>query len=386
MAAKKKTPKKPVGKDSKKITKAARGKKTVKRSLGNELKKISTAILILIGVVSIIAMAADIYIGRHGGKSAKKEVATVESIKSEKIKGVEPDSSRVKQRVSRKPDPSGEQAHKAQPGQQAKQTQPDKPDKRVVKSPAYPIFEVFDEGHEVPERLPSRVKPGLQDKAPMVVIIIDDIGFDKKISLDMAGLDPDITLSILPGAPHAKAIAEALHQMGTEILLHLPMEPMEYPKVDPGPGALLSTMTPDELLYHLRENLDAIPHAAGVNNHMGSKMTTLSPQMKQIFTVLKQRNLFFIDSLTSKESLCRPCAKLLQVPFAQRDVFLDNVQDQDYIKKQLDILLDIAVRHGTAIGIGHPYKATFLTLKSEMPRLKKKVRIIPASALVSIPE
>lgn len=229
------------------------------------------------------------------------------------------------------------------------------------------------------------MKPGLQDKAPRVVIIIDDIGFDKKISLAMAGLDPDITLSILPGAPHAKAIAEALHQMGTEILLHLPMEPMEYPKVDPGPGALLSTMTPDELLYHLRENLDAIPHAAGVNNHMGSRMTTLSPQMKQIFTVLKQRNLFFIDSLTSKESLCRPCAKLLQVPFAQRDVFLDNVQDQDYIKKQLDILLDIAVRHGTGIGIGHPYKATFLTLKSEMPRLKQKVRIIPASALVSIP-
>ncbi|MDY0220636.1 MAG: divergent polysaccharide deacetylase family protein [Desulfobacterium sp.] len=379
MAANKKTPKKAAGKDSKKSKRAARGKKTVKRSLVNELKKISTAILILVGVVSIIAMGADFYIGRHKGKSAKKEVAIVESVKPEGTKRAEPDSSRVKQRVSKKPDPSGQEAKQAQP---AKQVQPDK---RVVNSPAHPIFEVFDDGHEIPERLPSGVKPGLQDKIPRVVIIIDDIGFDKKLSLALAGLDPGLTLSILPGAPHAKAIAEALHQRGTEILLHLPMEPMEYPRVDPGPGALLSTMTPDELLYHLRENLDAVPHVAGVNNHMGSRMTTLSPQMKQIFTVLKQRNLFFVDSLTAKESLCRACAELLQVPFAQRDVFLDNVQDQDYIKKQLDLLLDIAVRHGTAIGIGHPYKATFLTLQSEIPRLKKKVQIIPASALVTIP-
>ena len=144
-------------------------------------------------------------------------------------------------------------------------------------------------------------------------------------------------------------------------------------------------MTPDELLYQLRKNIDAIPHVAGVNNHMGSKMTALSPQMNQIFTVLKQRDLFFVDSLTGKESVCRPCAKLLQIPFAQRDVFLDNVQDQDYIKKQLDQLLAIAQRHGTAIGIGHPYKVTLLTLRSEMPRLKKKIQIIPVSALVNIP-
>jgi polysaccharide deacetylase 2 family uncharacterized protein YibQ len=299
----------------------------------------------------------------------------------------EPDSLKVKQRVSIKPDQSDQkvfqQSKTAQPEQLGKTA---KPEKRAAKPPsAHPIFEVFDDGHEVPERHPAQVEPGLQDNIPMVAIIIDDIGFDKKMSLALSELDSDITLSILPGAPHARAIAELLHQRGTEVLLHLPMEPREYPRVDPGPGALLSTMTPDELLSQLRKNLDSIPHVAGVNNHMGSKMTTLSPQMKQIFTVLKQRNLFFVDSLTARGSLCRPCAKLLQIPFAQRDVFLDNVQDQAYIKKQLDLLLRIAERHGTAIGIGHPYRVTFLTLKSEMPRLKKKIRIIPASALVNIP-
>ena len=384
MAAKKKTPKQAAGKDSKKSTKAARGKKTVKASLADELKKISTAILILVGVVSIIAMAADFYFERLGSKKNKTPAVTVEQVTPGKS---EPDSSMSKQRVSIKPvQPAAQPAQQTQQALPAAQpVEPVQPDKKEVKPYTNPVFEVFDDGHEVPDRLPVPVEPDLHDKTPRVAIIIDDIGFDKKISQALADLDPDLTLSILPGATHAKAIAEALHKRGTEILLHLPMEPMEYPRVNPGPGALLSTMTPDELLYQLRKNLDAIPHVAGVNNHMGSKMTTLSPQMKQIFTVLKQRNLFFIDSLTAKESLCRPCAKLLQVPFAQRDVFLDNVQDQEYIKKQLNLLLDIAERHGTAIGIGHPYKVTYLTLKSEMPRLKKKVRIIPASALVSIP-
>lgn len=367
MAVKKKTAKQGTGKAAKKTAKkgakAPRGKASGKISFASEFKKISTAVILLIGVVAVLAMVADFYMGRPVDK---RGTATVDRTAPDRS---EPEPVQLKRRVSRKQDPSI------------------KPDQRATTSRKHPVFEVFDDSDETPKRTPKPVSvpPVLQDKTPRVAIIIDDIGFDKKISLALAELDPHLTLSILPYAPHAKAIARLLHQRGTEILLHLPMEPMEYPKIDPGPGALLSTMTPDELLDQLRQDLDIIPFVAGVNNHMGSRITSLSPQMNQIFTVLKQRNLFFIDSLTARGSLCRQSARLLRIPFAQRDVFLDNVQDADYIRKQLARLLAIAEIHGTAIGIGHPYRATYLTLKSEMERLKKKIRIVPASAMVEIP-
>ncbi len=367
MAVKKKTAKQGTGKAAEKTVKkrapSPRGKGSAKVSIADEFKKILMAVVLLVGVVAVLAMVADFYMGRPAGKREAAPVARTTSDRPE------PGAVQLKKRVSRKPDHSGTA------------------DQREASSRKHPVFEVFDDSHQPAERTPkpAAVPPVLQDKTPRVAIIIDDIGFDKNMSMALAGLDPHLTLSILPGAPHARAIALLLHQQGTEILLHLPMEPMEYPRVDPGPGALLSTMTPDQLLDQLRKDLDMIPHVAGVNNHMGSRMTSLSPQMNQIFTVLKQRNLFFVDSLTARESLCRQSARLLRIPFAQRDVFLDNVQDGDYIRQQLAQLLAVAQRHGTAIGIGHPYRATYLTLKSEMERLKRKIRIVPASALVVIP-
>lgn len=342
------------------VAKKSGGKAPEKISIAHEFKKIFTGILILVGVVAVFAMVVDIYVSRNhvGRNHGQNQIVSPGKTTPDRMKT---DQAEVKKRTSKKPD------------QRATQ--------RAAK---HPVFEVFDDTEEIPARPPEPLEPepDFKDKIPRVAIIIDDIGFDKKISLALADLDLHLTLSILPGAPHAREIAEILHAKGMEILLHLPMEPMEYPRVDPGPGALLSTMTPDELLDQLRTNLDAIPHVSGVNNHMGSRMTSLSPQMNQIFTVLKQRDLFFIDSLTARNSLCRPAARLLQVSFARRDVFLDNIQDVDYIKKQLDQLLELAILHGTAIGIGHPYKATYLTLKSEMARLKTKIRIVPASALV----
>ncbi|MBI9090285.1 MAG: divergent polysaccharide deacetylase family protein [Desulfobacterium sp.] len=356
MAAKKKQAAKTVKKTAKRPTKKTKKKrpKKPKVSITNELKKIATGIAILVGVVVVCVMVADHFIARE--ESEKKGVIT---------RAVAPEATvtspvTVKKRISKKPD-------------------------AVIHPVKRPVFEVFDDRahHAIPERKPTPT-PVPKDMTPRVAIIIDDIGFDKKISAALADLDRNITLSILPGAPHAKAIAESLHARGSEIMLHLPMEPMEYPKVNPGPGALLSTMTPDELLAQLRRDLAAIPHVKGVNNHMGSRITSLSPQMNQIFTVLKQKNLFFIDSMTSKKSLCKQSARLFQISFAQRDVFLDNIQEPAYIKKQLEQLVKVAKRHGTAIGIGHPYKATYATLKSEMARLKSRIKIVPASTLVSI--
>ena len=179
-------------------------------------------------------------------------------------------------------------------------------------------------------------------------------------------------------------ILNTARRKGVETMLHLPMEPKEYPKADPGPGALLTTMAPDELIDQLNKNLDALPTVKGVNNHMGSKMTALSAQMYQIFSVLKKRNLYFIDSRTSADSLCRPSARLLRIRFGQRDVFIDHKQDIKTVRGQIKKLIRIALIHGEAIGIGHPYSVTYKVLRNELSTLKHKVQLVPASKVVHL--
>ena len=222
------------------------------------------------------------------------------------------------------------------------------------------------------------------ETSPRIALIVDDIGYDRAIAKKFLGLNLPITFSMLPKSPFTKSIADAARNNHVEIMLHQPMEPFEYPRINPGPGTLLTSMTPDELIRQLVENIEEMPFVSGVNNHMGSRMTANASQMRQIFSVLKQRGLFFIDSRTTDKTICRPSADLLQLPFGERDVFIDHKQDKDFIEKQLYELIRIATSHGEAIGIAHPYNKTYQVLKTVLPELKQKVTFVPVSALVRI--
>lgn len=382
------------------IARAGGGKTGQKKEVqppffSNEATKIVFALIVLVFIVASGAMLADIYFGsqaevmREGGEvqeniplSDKKRVrdAAIEKSITDDYKIKKPLED-LKQKVFTDEKPINPNRALAK-----KEGEKGELKKSVVikRDMDKPLYELFNNSH-APEKYPRKPVKDLLDGYPGVAIIIDDIGFDKKLAYDLLAIDSNITFSILPFAPFGRSIAEHLNSMGAEIMLHLPMEPNQYPNVDPGPGAILAAMSPDVLLENLRNDLDAIPHVKGVNNHMGSRITSLSPQMRQIFTVLKQRDLFFIDSLTSKKSLCRSSARLFRLPFAQRDIFLDNIQEETYIRGQLGKLVRMALRHGTAVGIGHPYKATLDSLKKEMPGIRKRVNIVPASALVSIP-
>lgn len=247
-----------------------------------------------------------------------------------------------------------------------------------------PQFEIYPEEELVPLKPALKPFPGLPAKLPKVAIIIDDIGYDRKIADKFLQLNADLTFSLLPHTPSQKSFARKVSKKGLEIMLHLPMEPYEYPQVDPGPGALLTSMSPDELISQLKKNLDAVPGIIGVNNHMGSKMTTVSSQIYQIFTVLKQRKLFFIDSRTTLNSICKPSARLFQIPFAQRNVFIDHIVDPDFIRRQLNLLIQIAYDRGEAVGIAHPHIETYTVLRAMLPDLQKKVQIVPASQIVHL--
>ena len=246
-----------------------------------------------------------------------------------------------------------------------------------------PAFEIYPS-----KKIPSVKKPVKSTTPakhrPLVAIIIDDLGYDKKIAIKFSKLNAVLTFSILPHSPFQKTIAHLSREKGFDIMLHLPMEPVEYPDVNPGPGTLLTSMTPDQLTRQLENDLDAVPFIKGVNNHMGSKMTAASSQMYQIFTILKKRGLYFVDSRTTVETLCKPSARLFQIPFAQRDVFLDHVATVEFIRKQLNELVRIAQHNGYAVGIGHPHSLTYQVLREMLPELQKKVRLVPASEIVDL--
>jgi len=240
----------------------------------------------------------------------------------------------------------------------------------------YPKETAPDEASPPPATFPPT------EKKPLASIIIDDMGYDKKLANGFLSLDIPLTFSMLPFSPFQEDIVQAIDSKGMEIMLHLPMEPDEYPHVDPGPGALLISMSPDELIRQLTEDIRSIPGIRGVNNHMGSKMTAISSQMYQIFSILKKEGLFFIDSRTTVNTLCRPSARLLQVPFAERDIFLDHETTADFIRQQVYKLIQEAEKNGSAIGIGHPHEITIQVLQEMMPELTKRVRLVPASRLV----
>lgn len=217
---------------------------------------------------------------------------------------------------------------------------------------------------------------------PKIAIIIDDFGYDKDTASKFLELDGVLAFSVLPHSPFQSEIASAVHETGRDVLLHLPMEPLDYPVVNPGKGALTTSMEPEELLDQLLDDLGAVPFIVGVNNHMGSKLTQDVVKMRHIFKVLKSRHLFFVDSLTSPLSNCANAARLLDLKFACRQVFLDHVQEPNAIRFQIKRLVTMAKTRGQAIGIGHPYPITWKILKEELPKIRKQVDLVPVSEIV----
>ncbi|WP_428409294.1 divergent polysaccharide deacetylase family protein [Hyphococcus sp.] len=215
-----------------------------------------------------------------------------------------------------------------------------------------------------PERLPApngSLHPYQKPRErPKVVIIIDDMGVDRKNSEKALALPGPVTFSFLPYAGKVRDLADSARHQGAEVMLHLPMEPRGA--ADPGPHALTSGMTGREFLKTLEWNLDRFEGYAGVNNHMGSKLTEDIAAMKTLLGYLDHRDLFFLDSVTTPDSAVRQAAKELGVDILYRDVFLDDVETEDAIRVQLALAERIARETGYVVAIGHPRPETMKVL------------------------
>jgi polysaccharide deacetylase 2 family uncharacterized protein YibQ len=215
-----------------------------------------------------------------------------------------------------------------------------------------------------------------------VVLILDDVGFDRQPLAAAMRIDPNLNFAVLPNARNAVVFANELHARGFEVLCHLPMEPEGFPKVSPGPNAVLTTMTAGEIAEMTRADVAAVPHARGVNNHMGSRATADRRVMSTVLASLP-RGMYFIDSRTTAGSVAADTARSMNVKTASRSVFLDDVAQDIAIRAQLQSLVATAEEKGVAVGIGHMYPSTIRVLTAEAPRLRERgVRFVRASSVV----
>jgi hypothetical protein len=210
-----------------------------------------------------------------------------------------------------------------------------------------------------PTPLPITPLPG---ETARLAIVIDDLGESLSLAKALANLPYPVAFAVWPQASHTHATARLALEHGLDLLLHHPMDPKGYPEVDPGPGAIFHTMTPDEVRATLVRNLDSIPGVQGVNNHMGSRFTEDAAGMKSVATELAARKLYFLDSYTSAESVAYHVARQAKVPSLRRDVFIDNVAERDAVLAMLAKAEAVARRKGQAVAIGHPHPGTIEAL------------------------
>jgi len=218
---------------------------------------------------------------------------------------------------------------------------------------------------------------------PKIGIIIDDLGYDRSLASAFMKLDLPLTLSVLPFTPHTRLIAQKARKEGREIMLHLPLEPIGYPAINPGDGVLLVSMDREMILETLNRHFGQIPFVAGVNNHMGSRFTENEEKMMIVLAELKRRGLYFIDSRTTANSVAFKVAKKMALRTASRDIFLDSSLSENALKIQMERLLSLSRHRGCAIGIGHPHKETLDLLKRYQMTLNNETEMVPVSNLVN---
>jgi uncharacterized protein len=217
---------------------------------------------------------------------------------------------------------------------------------------------------------------------PLVAVIIDDLGLDRRRTAEVIGLPGPLTLSFMTYAQELPLQTEKGRRAGDELLLHVPMEPVDR-RENPGPHALYVAMSQGEILDQLRWGLDRFAGFVGINNHMGSKFTADARAMSVVMAELRRRGLIFLDSKTTAASAGMREAAVDGVPHAARDVFLDDDLQPAAIERQFAHVEDIARHNGSAIAIGHGHDPTIAALRTWLPTLHEKgFALVPLSAVL----
>lgn len=217
-------------------------------------------------------------------------------------------------------------------------------------------------------------------------IVIDDFGYRPEQENRVLQMPAAISVAVLPNAPHAREMATKAYQRGHEVLIHLPMAPLSKHKQPLEKNTLSPDMSSEEIALIVREAVVDVPFAVGLNNHMGSAMTSSLPGMQKVMQVLDRYNFYFLDSMTIGNSHSTRAAAGTSVKVIKRRVFLDDTQNEADIRQQFTRAVRLAQRDGSAIAIGHPHPTTVRVLQQMLLMLPADITLVRPSQLLNEPQ
>lgn len=217
--------------------------------------------------------------------------------------------------------------------------------------------------------------------AGKLAIVIDDFGYRPKEENKVLQMPKAVSVAVLPDATHAREMAIKAHQSGHEVLIHLPMAPLSKQPLEK--NTLTPEMSRAEIARIIQLAVNHVPYAVGLNNHMGSKMTSSLPGMINVMQVLNHYQFYFLDSMTIGNSQSLPAARGTNVRVLKRNVFLDDTQNDADIRQQFERAIRLARRNGSAIAIGHPHPATVRVLQQMLATLPPDITLVRPSQLLN---
>ncbi|NIF60801.1 divergent polysaccharide deacetylase family protein [Enterobacter sp. Ap-916] len=215
-------------------------------------------------------------------------------------------------------------------------------------------------------------------------IVIDDFGYRPQQENQVLALPTNVSVAVLPNAPHAREMATKAHNAGHEVLIHLPMAPLSKQPLEK--DTLRPDMSSSEIERIIRDAVNKVPYAVGMNNHMGSAMTSSLFGMQKVMLSLEQYNLYFLDSMTIGNSQATRAAAGTRVKVIKRKVFLDDTQNEADIRFQFNRAIQLARKTGSAIAIGHPHPSTVRVLQQMVYNLPPDITLVRPSSLLNEPQ
>lgn len=221
----------------------------------------------------------------------------------------------------------------------------------------------------------------LPTSAARLAIVIDDFGYRPVPENQVLALPSAIAIAVLPDAPHAQEMARKAAHKGHEVLIHMPMAPLSKQSLEK--NTLSPAMSQQDIDRLIAQAVAKVPFAIGMNNHMGSAMTSSLPAMQKVMHALKRYPLrYFLDSVTIGHSQASLAAQQNGIPLLKRNVFLDDDPAEAAVRQQFQRAVRLAQRQGFAIAIGHPHPVTVRVLQRLLPELPADVQLTPPSQLL----
>jgi len=254
------------------------------------------------------------------------------------------------------------------------------------------VFESFEHApdlsstlDEAADKVSSVIKPDVRvPEASAVTIVVDDLGYDLAVVKRLVALPFPVAISVLPFSPYARQAAEIAHDAGRVVMLHMPMAPeRDHYRQSMVDGFLHEDMDEEQVRGLLEKALERVPHVAGINNHMGSALTSSHEHMRWVMSFCQERGLFFIDSRTKANSVAAEEARNAGIKWAERSVFLDHEPELPAMRSAWEHAMAKAVGRG-AIVIGHPHANTLTFLEGMIPENEQQ-RITMVNDLLHAP-